>query len=211
MVIVKLKTFSLVSIVSSLLILGWCRSTASFELEVERTQDRGDGTTDTIRGGVKGSVSSGGSLLRPVAELIASVSGYSYEDWQGVDFSEFEIELDGQFGVTSTINGNAVEVMIISANSVLSKQTFPIIQIGETAKFSNPNAVKSWSLQYVDIAEEVKFEFTTTTVNVMATPSSMNIRMKDGNSVLASKTVNYGGNGCNAENMDPDVGLQICQ
>lgn len=97
-----------------------------------------------------------------IAEMVASVTGFTYSDWQGLDVAEYEIHINPSFGATATIDRNEATVKVFSSGQEISSRAFPVVKVGNIAKFFNPENIKNWSLQFVDIADNVEIEYDTT-------------------------------------------------
>lgn len=181
---------------------------ASLKATHERTRDNGDGSTDKTTvsacAATHTSLCTGqtNNFMRSIAEMVASVTGFTYSEWQGLDVAEYEIHINPSFGATATIDRNEATVKVFSSGQEISSRAFPVVKVGNIAKFSNPENIKNWSLQFVDIADNVEIEYDTTVKSRLATPVSVQQQVKEQSEILATVTYSVLGNtGCSA---DPD-------
>lgn len=91
--------------------------------------------------------------LRPITEMLAQSMGFTYEDWAALDPSDFALTVQGSYA-----NSNSASVTVMSGNQSIGSSTFALNNVGGTYTFANPNSVKAWSQQFVDLADSIKVE-----------------------------------------------------
>ena len=175
------KTSSILTtgvVLSAITLTSACSSTGTFEAEA-KCNSSGCEATGKVVGGW-------GSLLKPVATMIATATGFSMNDWLGLDPSAFYIQINENTSITNLKN-QQITVKVYSQNSLLQQKTFATKKVGNSIYFNAPSEVKTWSQSFVDVADEVKFTFDNN--SYVAQPSSINFQFKEGNNLLAQDTV----------------------
>lgn len=175
----KLRTIITASLlITSTLALSGCAGRVYGEVNRQKTNE--DGSVDRVVVGAEGTWGDQ-TMLRTISEMIASLTGFSISDWNELDVSEYEIELDASFGTIATIEGNVATVSVFSSESIIGTQEFAVTQIGNKAKFSDPVAVKNWTYQFVDIADNVEVDIKTKSVNMTSQPADVQVKVRGGN------------------------------
>lgn len=146
---------------------------------------------------IEGEITFSAKLLRDARNLIASASGFTFEEWNLLDPSDYSLEIDNSFGSYTTINNNAAMVTVFSYGAEVGSKSFPLARAGNTLKFSEPNSVKNWSQQFIDIGDKIAIEVHTTTSNLAPSDASVSAKWKEGLQIL--ETVNYSVESCPPE------------
>lgn len=180
------KTSVLMAVLSASLLTG-CQGGGTYKMTVGCQNSNGpSGSTNECRveGTIEGAFLSGfeRDYISPLFEMIAQATGFTYSEWEGLDVSDFSLTLSG----TTSASSHAL-VKVYDAYNLVGEKSFSVTKSGNEYKFSNPNDVKNWSLQFVDIGEKVDVEFEVNEVE------SFSAALKEGNTTRASST--YRGSG----------------
>lgn len=138
----------------AMLTLSGCSTTGSFSGEIECPVNSNSGCTIKGKAEIQWLMSAERNFILPIMEMIASATGFSYNDWVGLNVNDFSMEVTG----TTATSSSATVKVYDQSGSLLGQSSFAVTKQLNVYKFTNPNSVKNWSTQFIDLAMEVEVE-----------------------------------------------------
>lgn len=135
---------------------------------------------------IEAEVTWGAKLLRNAGSLVASLTGFTYDDWVGLDPSTYSLSIEDPNFTFTTLQNNAAKVTVFSGGVTIDSRVFSLQRTGSVATFASPSAVKSWSEQFIDIGDKVVVEVITVTTNLTDGNVSVTAKWKENTTVLSS-------------------------
>lgn len=128
------------------------------------------------------------NVLKPITTMIASLTGFTYSDWVGLDISEYYLAYEETSSITN-IENRLVTVNVYDGVELLSTKDFATKKVGANVYFKVPSEVKSWSEQFIDIGTEVTIDFKQE--SYVAAPGTTTVSLKQNNLTLDSIDVSH--------------------
>lgn len=171
-----MKNITFVFALLSIMTLSACSASGSWYIRGKSEKTMGEPTKNTIEAGIEGRM---GRFLKPALDMLADLGVYTYSDWEGLNPSEFKISIDETNSVSSIIQNNVL-ISVYSDDLILGQKNFGITKSGSHYVLSNPEAVKNWSLQFVDIGDRVVVDFEVDTKTRSTSLVTVNVHDKHG-------------------------------
>ena len=125
-----------------------------------------------IKGTIKIEKKIGGMLIKPVLQAIASYTSFSYEDFLDFDPSKLRVQITETNSVT-TVENLKIRFKVYSDEVLQGTQEFSVKKVSGYYVLANPNSVRDWSMNFIDIADSVEYSFVLSTRTSSATMVSV--------------------------------------
>lgn len=169
LLILSLASATVMSLQGCTITKGYCNVTGAREV------------TCVVEGEIKQA-----SVFRPIMNLIASTGVFTYEDWSGFNAEDYTIKLD-ESSSTTNIDNNRVIVKVMSSDVVIGSKEFDVYKTGDSYRFSTPSAVKSWSQNFIDSADNVRIDFATSSTGIEGASTTISLE-EGGNTISGTST-----------------------
>lgn len=152
------KKFIIPSIIISAATLYGC---ASSNVNVECTVSKESGQKPSWKCSASGRINAANNLLRRVSALVAETGIYTYDHYLAMDPTKYTIELAGT--ANSYIENNQATISVFDGTNLLGQKVTTLTKNGNIYKFADPQGVKNWAYNYIDIADKVDVKYKTVT------------------------------------------------
>ena len=175
---VRNKIFASIIVVNAALVSGCASTPVSWKCSAES-----DGGDITSKCEIEGTFIM--SMLRPILSVMAEAQVFTYEDWVGVDFSDYSMSLGGVNNIS--VPSNQIKVDVYDDTYLIATKNFAVHQTGGEFKLSNPALASSWSQSHIDVATKVSVELVATA----SQSGTFIVSSKENGATRASASVYY--------------------
>lgn len=157
-------------VISAVTLYGCAVSNATVECSVSQES----GQKPSWKCSASGRINAANNLLRKVSSLVAETGIYTYEHYLAMDPSKYTIELSGT--ANSYIENSQATISVFDGTNLLGQKVTTLTKNGNVYKFADPQGVKNWAYNYIDIADKVDVKYNTVTTGSQNDYTTSNLK-----------------------------------